>query len=286
MYPFILLYCILTLLISPGYAVEPQFREITLVDGRTFVAEILDTKPLGLSVQLPQGQALISFELLMDLELVERDAYMSQQKMQVWVYAPERQEMLERLFDDIPNTAVLPQSDNAAAAACGADFDCIQTTLVSDQWYWIVYVAPPTDDRDAELVFRSRTNTGSRVEVTDCPTLSPEDLWQSAHEAVGLISTQPRPLPGLARSAQLPNTSTWSRTSSFVPIPGHAALRQGNVRGFAASMAITTAGTGAVTAIMLSQEMDGHTTGAASALSFYTLAVTTNYLTARRRKKR
>lgn len=286
MYPFILLYCILTTLISPGYAVEPQFRKITLVDGRTFVAEILDTQPLGLSVQLPQGQAMISFELLRDLQPVERDAYLSQPAMQVWVYGPERQEMLERLFDDIPNTAVMRQSDDAAAAACGSDFDCIQTTLVSDQWYWIVYAAPPTDDRDAELVFRARPNTGSRVEVTDCPTLSPENLWQKAHEAVGLISTRPRPLPEIVSSSQLPSTFASPRTANFVPIPGHPALRQGNMRGFAASMAITTAGTGVVTALMLSQEMDGHTTGAASALSFYTLAVTTNYLTSRRRNKR
>lgn len=281
--PFILLTGMLGLLTLPAYAIEPQYRVVDLTDGRTLMTEIVETKPLGLSVALPQGPALIPFDMLKNIQPITRDAYLSQDPMLVWVYAPERQEMIERLFADIPNTVVMPQSDNAAAAACGADFNCIQTTLVSDQWYWIVYAAPPTDERDAELVFRARPSTGSRVEVTDCPTLSPDDIWQKAQEAVGLISTKPRPLPGIKPGTELLSSS---RASNFVPIPGHQALRRGNLGGFATSTAITTVGTGVVTAIMLSQDMDGHTTGAASALSFYTLAVTTNYLTSRRRNKR
>lgn len=247
-------------------AQERQFRQLDLVDGRTVRAEVLATESNGLRMRTPQGEMLISFELLMDMVPIELAIYEDQQPERLWLSMSEPNPGLEAIFKSIPKLEVskagasklASDAQTTALEACGNDVSCGREAVAGGDWLWMVYVAPPSDASSADLVFRGGPSGAKQVTTIETES-SPYALWEAAHRSLGL--TPPAKVPDSVLSAfpdgtdikapevQKDWTASRVNAASLVPLPGYASLAQGDGGRFALGLGAGLAGTGAVVAI-------------------------------------
>lgn len=286
------------LLPGASQAQERQYRHIKLIDGRELKAEILQTVSLGLEVNLPQGKALIRFDLLVDMVPIERTDFEAEDPAYVWVRAPGNEEVVHEAYRQIPklkmaDEAYLGRKTFADMNACGADFECMSRVVDGRKWLWIVVATPPTDDRDAAIVFRSRTNYGDYVEVHEAAKANPEDVKPAALKAIGLIPDQEPPRQRLWGSSDVGKpprgnpsvTIARDRGTALVPVPGYAFLRQGRPGAFAASLIGSVAASSGTAIFLMTNDVDPKIAGSISGIGFYGLCLATNGIAGKSRKR-
>jgi hypothetical protein len=300
-------------------AQDKQYRELKLTDGRTIKAEVLETVATGLEMRVPQGKTLISFEILMDMVPIEAPEYRVQEPVRVYVHAPGNEEKFAAVYGAIEKLELagesnLPPGVVIALEGCEADFDCMSDALSGQPWMWLVTATPPTDDREAALIVRGRTTGGQQIAIEETRTDTATDIWHAAHAVIGLIGEgdvpksvlsalgedkvdlQPEPAPD--PEAGLGWTKARVYSSSFFPVPGYTAARQGDTGGLAVGLTVGLLGTGATAGILAATRaadsgpidgLDGRIDGGEaaeiavfSAATYYALSVVLNQATGMR----
>lgn len=182
------------LLPASAYAQDRQYRELQLADGRSLRAEVLATEATGLRMRTPQGETLVSFELLVDIRPISEADFDSQPPMRIWVHSPDHLAAVASVYEAIPNVQVSTASSAGGLApgvvvqldGCGADFGCMAGAVDEDAWMWLVTALPPTDDNDAALILRARATGGPPITREDVDVYAAEPLWEAGHEVIGL----------------------------------------------------------------------------------------------------
>ncbi len=300
-----------TALPATAMAQEKQYRELKLTDGRTLKAEVLETVATGLEMRVPQGRTLISFEILMDMVPIEAPEYRVQEPVRVYVHAPGNEEKFDAVYGAIEKLELagennLPPGVVIELEACAADFDCMADALAGQPWMWLVTATPPTDDRSAALIVRGRTTGGRQITLEETQTDTATDIWHAAHGVIGLIKegdvpksvlselgedkieVQPDPQPD--PEAGLGWTKARVYSSSFFPVPGYTAARQGDTGGLAVGLTVGVLGTGATAGVLAATRSGDNSAGGGgvaeiavfSAATYYALSVVMNQATGMR----
>lgn len=278
-----------------------QYRQLELTDGREMRAEVLETRPTGLLMEVPQGTTLISFELLMDMVPIDAEQYRDQPPARVWLRGGESQEALEAIYGEVKALQVVTSDDPQglppgvvlALEACDLDFSCMSEALTGQPWMWLVTASPPSDDTNAAVVVRGRTSAGPPIHRANSTSDSAADLWNAAHEVIGLVEQGDVPKAVLSALGEQNVTTVptpdpnpdlglgWTKnrvySSSFVPLPGYTALRQRDTTGFLTGLGVGLGGTAVVfTASLLATDGKPSDVGLATAGGFYIMSVAVN----------
>ena len=239
---------------TSAWAIEPQYRSVELADGRKFKAEILSTEPQGLLMQLPQGKALISFELLVDMSPVTQAAYDQQPPWVVYYDVPDAigtqvTELLNAMnIEPIPVGTVIegirPEAaGRASSTTCKANVGCIADAVGdASRWLWVL----SAQSADGGLSFQAKINTPAAstakllVEGKDR-----QDIWEGLHAVLGLKVERKAPQSTRTDepSAKKPLTKRQINALSFVPVPGLPSLAQRDGGGFGAALGIVVPST-------------------------------------------
>lgn len=293
---------------APAHAQDrrAQYRELQLADGRDIVAEIIATEATGLRLRTPQGETMLSFELLRDMSPADADSYKLQEAWYVYVAAPDaHRDRLMEAFRWIPSTRVQLAGDvvpgmgpaaAAAAAKCKQDFPCLLEATKDAPWMHVVSVKV---EKEGPLEVVSGLNTGpTRTRITK-PDHGPEELWEAVHQALFLeVPDGGPPESAFASTASgedggegpvvLPDGPTQPPADanlialSFTGVPGLPASKQKNGGGVAAALLVTGLGTAAWVGAV------GHTAQSApelaglSVVGFYATSVFANQITIKR----
>ncbi len=276
--------------LGTAQAAEPQYRQLRLVDGRVLTAQILATESDGLALQLPQGRALVSFDLLVDMLPTDGLSYREQPDWSVWVVAdqPERDEILAAFaaIDGIRATPVgegAPEAVAEASRECEDDLDCISRVSSESGWRWLVWARK----QGGRLRLTSRTNSTTDPTTIDVST-SLENLDGRVHELLGLERPY-EPPPAVAvvdpvvaveSEPEVPQIPKSERRKvalqSFVPLPGYPSLRRGDTGGFLTAMGLVVPATAVwVGAVGQGSQSPGEFV-ALSAVGFYGATVLTS----------
>jgi hypothetical protein len=259
------------LLTSSASAAEerrpPQYRVLRLTDGRTLTAEILSTEPTGLLLRTPQGESLISFEVLLDMAPTDATAYESQADWVVYVAVGEAlQTRVLDMLAAVPGLSAhavgspvngVDASAAQAALACKGDGQCIADATSSAQWMWVLTAAPgdPTPALNGHLNLGPTRARGDLTDLTD------NQLWLGMHTALGLRPpTRPPPAPAPKAGTKTDSAGSMSTSTvtglSFIPLPGIPSAAQGDWGRAALAWAVVLPATGVFAAAALSSQPD------------------------------
>jgi len=281
-------------LLGAAEAAEPQYRQLRLVDGRVLTAQILATESDGLALQLPQGRALVPFDLLVDMLPTDALTYQEQPDWSVWVIADEpAADELFAAFASIDGVRATPVGDGApeavaaASRACDGDLDCIARVSADSGWRWLVRAEPKGG---GQVRLTSRTNATSDPTSVRVTT-SLDRIDDRVHELLGLERPyEPPPSVAVGPAVvtpepegvedgpiELPKSERRKvLVQSFVPLPGYPSLKRGDTRGLATSLAIVVPATAVwVGAVGQGSQNAGEFT-ALSLIGFYGATVLTN----------
>jgi len=269
-------------LVPQASAADKQYRRVTLTDGRVLVGEVVATEAAGLLLHSPQGELLVSFEVLADMTPIDGAMYEAQGPWVVYLAPSVFSDALTEHFDEIPGLKLLHVGETGAgitheqataAGACDDDLDCIASATSEAQWLWVVG-AQQSSAGGPSLV--ARLNTGDTRLKAEANTTSPPDLWAATHAVLGL--NPPADLPeSLARAVSKTGmTESQIVRSSFVPIPGLPSLKQGDGGGFGLSLAVVVPTTALWVGAVGKNAQSAPELIGLGALGFYATTVLTN----------
>ena len=213
-------------LAAPAVAQDAQFRELSLVDGRTLVVTVLATEAIGMRVALPQGEMLVGFDMLTNMSTSTLEAYEAQPPWQVYVDAPPGHDV-SPLLGKLPGVQVtavgevgpgMTEGSAAAAAACDGDLSCIGQHVEPGTWVMTVSQTDTGVDLMCQL---SGTRTRGALRGIEDTSAA---LWDAAHELLGLTVTGSPPKAGVKRPVRTASVRQTAKRSPFVPLPGYAAM--------------------------------------------------------------
>lgn len=272
---------------TPAWAIDPQYRKVTLVDGRTLTAEIVSTEPEGLLLRVPQGDTLISFELLLDMVPISQAEYASQPPWVVYYWVPPEIEsdtlaLLAAIPGIEPQAVTVPGNGVTntmalQATACDGKIACIATAVSSSSWKWVVTAeAVPTGGH----TLKSKVNTSAGAAVdTPIAGKSDDELWEALHVALDLKV----PPGGAPRSSSPEDTGPAEAMSdrkivawSFVPFPGAPSLAQRDASGFALALAVVVPSTAVWVGAIGQTGQSAPEFGALSFAGYYAVTVLAN----------
>lgn len=225
-------------------AIEPQYRRVTLVDGRVISAEILATEAKGLRMRIPAGETLISFELLLDMVPISQAEYDAQPPWIVYFSVPpEKEREIVELLQAVDGVTPQPVSVAANgitttmavnAGKCN-DIGCMVEAVDEAPWMWVLMGSTSAPN---ELRIQAKLNTSpdAPYEAT-VPFKERDELWRVLHEAMGLTAPA---TPKLTDGSRPTTDRTFDErkvvTLSFVPVPGLPSLAQKDMGGFGLAM--------------------------------------------------
>ncbi|MCB9686919.1 MAG: hypothetical protein H6735_17905 [Alphaproteobacteria bacterium] len=306
----------LALLGTEARADEVVLRTITLVDGRRFDAEVLETAATGMQLRVAQGTMLVPFELLVDISPIPG----STPSGEPWRVLAEFPEDVEPVTDQvlslmpalapshIGGTDDLSPIKVSELASCGTDILCMGTVLQDSPWRFVVV---GTHTATGGLAIESLVSTSDdilprKVEVS---STEPRAIWSAMHTALGLDTpgdvppelvttkrprpTKPTPAPVPApdqprpvASASVPSASK-VRALSFVPVPGISSMACKDGSGAAMALAVALPSTAAWVGLSAAAtRADGVDFGVLSVAGFYGITVMANQWTGERSLRR
>jgi hypothetical protein len=242
-------------LLQPAYALDPQYRRVTLVDGRVISAEILATESEGLRMRVPAGETLISFELLLDMVPISQAEYDAQAPWIVYFSVPPELEkdvvgLLQEVDGIVPQPVKVAangiEAHMAAKASDCDDINCIVGALEgADTWIWVL-MAKPAPTGGTQLESKLSTSPDPPLElVVDSKGRS--ELWEALHKSIGLLPPGPPPRGGDDDDHGNQGSQTFDERKvvalSFVPVPGLPSLAQKDTGGFALAMSVVVPST-------------------------------------------
>ncbi|TVQ93171.1 MAG: hypothetical protein EA397_05195 [Deltaproteobacteria bacterium] len=284
-------------------AAPENVREVTLNDGRVLYGEVVTTEPSGVRLRVPQGDIIVPFHQLQNMQSAMPERYDSQRPWEFVVVGPETErEWVERALRTIPQTFVsgdqgkpsaLSTSLRKTAQSCApSDLQCaMEAVRRDDSWQWIVTVEPGQGGT-ATLRARATTDGGGGVlkvdDISD-PTVLLSGLdrllnLRAVPDRNKAISTIAPHAPATAPKERKPRRSTSGAGASsgalaaFVPVPGYTALKDGDMKGFGMAMAVTLPVTAAWVGVTGGQSQSAPEHIAMSAGGFYLTTVVVNQI--------
>ena len=240
---------------SEAHAIEPQYRRVTLVDGRVISAEILKTEPQGLRMRVPAGETLIPFELLLDMVPISQSEYDGQADWVVYFSAPpEMEEEIVGLLGTLDGLALQPvgTSDHGITTAmvmqarnCDHDIGCIVEAVSGASWVWVLTANPVQGGWKIQAKLSTSPDIPNEI-IYDGKNRG--ELWKGLHEVIGLQPpSTPPPKPG-GNNDQSPLAPVAFDERkvvglSFIPVPGLPSLAQKDTGGFALAMGVVVPST-------------------------------------------
>lgn len=246
----------LALFMAAAPAAAQEYRVFTLSDGRVFVSELLATEVAGLRIMLPPGETEVPFTLLVDMVPSDAASYTGQDPFMVVLNAPEEHyERIASVYRSMPGVVVhgspgtptvLSPEQVEFANSCEGEIDCLQAATQGIDWLYLV--AATVDESTGEVTLTSRLNTGPTGYEASYGSFDWEALQQGSYAALGLTpKNKLKPLSGPLFPAPPEGTETIGPKETkppkdrgpvdatklaFVPIPGLAALKQGDYATF------------------------------------------------------
>lgn len=223
-----------------------EFRSFSISDGRTFVAEVLETQSDGIRVRTPQGQLTVPFSLLDDMSASDAASFDRQPAWRVVVAPGPRQAALVAAVGKMSGIAVIAPPPSQIGDCLPTDVVCLSGTI-SGGWAWVVVHDPHT------LTLTSAVSTGETQHVARAPT--DDDLAAVLYTLLELtpppVERPPvAPPPTVAVAPPAPPSpppppvdDVWSpdrvARTALIPVPGLASLQQGDSGRFGAALAVT-----------------------------------------------
>jgi hypothetical protein len=239
---------------GPAHALEPQYRRVTLVDGRVISAEILATESEGLRMRVPAGETLISFELLLDMVPISQAEYDAQPPWIVYFSVPpDLEEDVVELLQSVDGIVPQPvkvaangiEAHMAAKASDCEDINCVVGALEgASTWIWVL-MASPAPTGGTRLESKLSTSSDPPLELV-IDTKSRNELWEALHRSIGLVPPSGGPPKGSNGESDPTPTAFDERkvvALSFVPVPGLPSLAQKDTGGFALAMSVVVPST-------------------------------------------
>ena len=275
---------------APALASDAQYRTLTLVDGRILTAEVVATEPQGLLLEMPQGRAVVEFEMLRDMSPTTKEAYQSQDDWVVWVQVPVvYQDRVEEMLDEMPGIdgalagygGGVSGGATADVVACESDIECIARAAADTPWKWII---TGRLDGAGRLELFSRTNTRENLPVhrVSLDKTERQDFWFALHELLRLKVPELGP-PEVEQDSTILDGPTRTRMSarrvtalSFLPVPGLPSLLQKDYQGFGTSLGIVVPSTAVWVSAVGYSEPSAAEFGLLSFAGYYTATVLTN----------
>lgn len=273
---------------SEAHAIEPQYRRVTLVDGRVISAEILSTEPQGLKMRVPAGETLIPFELLLDMVPISQSEYDGQADWVVYFSAPPGvEEDIVGLLGTLDGLALQPvgTSDHGItptmvmqARNCDHDIGCIVEAVSGASWVWVLTANPAQGGWKIQAKLSTSPDVPNEFSYDG---KNRGELWEGLHEVLGLRPpSSPPPRGGSNHHDQSSSSAVFDERKvvglSFIPVPGLPSLAQKDSGGFALAMGVVVPSTvvwvGAVGQISPS----GPEFGALSFAGYYAVTVFAN----------
>ena len=284
-----------------AYAAPVQYREIKLADGREVVAQVVETRPDGMWIRIPQGERLVPFTELGGMQPSDESSYLGQAPWPVAIAAspalfPDVKAALNHIEGlDIWTVGVgwpasnLGIDQQAQAAVCGRDMNCLMEAVGSETPRWVVAVEQEEDGIRIESVWTGGNNRTSR----SVDLAGPGPVWRGLLAALELDDTGPLPkaLSSSSRVSQkasnpppkrvptAPREASPSHASDrYVPVPGYVAMKKRDKKGTLAALAIALPASIAWVAFTgtHAQSMGSH--AALGVIGFSTIAITSNHL--------
>jgi hypothetical protein len=235
----------------PSPALAGELRQITLVDGRVIVGEVLATEADGLRMAVPQGELKLPLALLADMQNSDQRALAESEPWQIRVLPGPRAQAIAAAMASIDAVVVStpPTPDGCAAT----DLACAVAALPGG---WVV-----VHDEDAlGLVLRSGygpTRHEARPGGTNPLESSVYSLLELRPPPVTVVRPPPEappppPPPEPVFAEALPPSvppASWDQArvarTALVPVPGLASFKQKDALGGAAAVVASVAGSAA-----------------------------------------
>jgi len=291
-------------------AAAPAYREVTLLDGRVYVGEVVTTEPAGVRLRLPQGQVVVPFHQLQNMAPSTASAFEGQREWEVVVVgADEPRRWVEQAVRTLPATKVagdtglrfpLNPGQVAVARKCAPEtISCaIQATQRDELWAWVVTVSV---DDTGEALLRGATSSDSagrtvRLDnlydagallrgldelfgLSQVPGRSQAATTLAASAPAGAIARatkSPKSKPSKDRTPRVARAPSEGAASAFVPVPGYTALRDGDMGGFGLALAVVVPTTAAWVGLTGSQSQSLGEHAALSVGGYYLTTVLVN----------
>ncbi len=268
--------------------VRRQFREMQLADGRTLQAEILATRAEGMAIAVPQGEIVLSYELLQDMKPIEESAYQAQPPWVSVVAVPtEHRSQITELLDAVPSLVVwtaegtvgqpagpldLAEAELAALRGCGTNAPCVRGAFGQGaQGVWVVTLVPAAEGfvLEGSLSGVDTQNTASVEAPTD------QAVWVALHHVLGLEPPKAAP-PIRAAAASRRARGGSGGGLGFAPVPGLPALAAGDPGRFGLALAVALPATAAWVAVVGTHAQSAPEHIGLGAAGFYAITVLTN----------
>lgn len=247
-------------------AVAAEYRLITLVNGRAFVAEVLASGERGMEVAIPQGHMRVGFTDIVTMTAATEAEWSRQAPWRVLV-SPLRpadgvgdpatqgaDRALRATISNIPGLTVLPPPSEAEAfgiRACGLDLGCARSAVPDRKIDVLVagVVGNPTGtavELSLASIWIHYPSATRRASVLQAPGIDNfaelSEVNAAIHAVLGLIpdaptsvaTTQPPPLV-VSRAKPAPRATSGL---VYVPVPGLPAFVAGNPKLGVAAWAI------------------------------------------------
>jgi hypothetical protein len=284
-----------------AYAAPVQYREIKLSDGREIVAQVVETRPEGMWIRVPQGERLVPFTELGGMQPSDESAYLGQAQWPVAIAAspallPDVLTALNHI-DGLEVWTVgvgwpasnLGIDQQAQAAVCGRDMNCLVESIGSEPPRWVL-----TIEQEDDGVRIDSTWTGGPYRASQSLDVTgPGPIWRGLLAAIELDNSGPLP-KSLASSSRVTQKASRPATQNvpkvpreavsasagdrYVPVPGYVAMKKRDKKGTLTALAISLPATAAWIALTGSHAQSIGSHAALGVIGFSTIAITSNHL--------
>jgi hypothetical protein len=269
--------------------VRRQYRELQLADGRTLYGEVLATRAEGMAIAVPEGELVLSYELLQDMKPIEQAVYDAQPPwVAVVAVPPTNRDQITAMLDAIPSLVVwtaegtvgqpdgpldLGDAEQAALRGCGTNPACVRGAFGQGAGRkWVITL---TAQGGGFALEGALTGTDTRNTATvDNP--SDPAVWLALHQVMGL---QPPKVPPPLRASSVVDggrTRGGSSALAFAPVPGLPALADGDGGRFGLALATAIPATAAWVAVVGTHSQSAPEHIGLGVAGFYAITVLTN----------
>lgn len=244
------------LVVLAQLASAAEYRHVTLVDGRVFVAEVLSSGERGMEVAVPQGHMRVGFTEILTMTAAT-DAEWSRQPSWRVLLSPLRpadgvsdpvtqgaDRALRSALSGIPNITLLPppsEAESFGIRACGLDLGCARSAIPERDIDVLVagVVGNPTGsvvELSLASIWIDYPSATRRASVLQAPGVEGfaelTEVNAATHAVLGLVPAPPEtfsaPTPAPLLLARPESRPTAGNALVYVPVPGLPAFVAGN----------------------------------------------------------
>lgn len=310
--------CVASVLLLPVAASAQEYRQVTAIDGRVFVAEVVGSDESGFVLRVPPGTVRLPYAELAGMEDSDLVAFDTQPEWPVWIASSVGNRAgFVGAIRAVDGVAVIGVDDTAAspamiaeAEACALDLDCATDVFAAMAPVWVLR----TTLVGGEAIFETNIAGTEFTNVVRSDRANPEAVGNAVYDALGVVPpdgvvvqlpedpvvavvdpiippTGPDPVDPIDHSVTPPPvTGTWTRervlASSFVPLPGYTSFAQGDTAGGLLSVATVIPLTVAWTGVTGKTSQTSAEHAALSVGGFYVATVVANQVFGLRTQRR